>query len=377
MSGDGDSIATKGGADAPVMAPPVKRGITPQGLLTNAWYFGALSSELKPGQQFRREILGEPVLIGRTKTGTVFALRDICPHRAAPLTAGRQVEHEGEVTVECPYHGWKFGTDGVCRSIPSLITGTDYDVARMKVRAFPVSEAQGLIYVFMAQDAKAAAVPTMNAPFFPEAPGNPRLVTSRIFKSHMDHAMVGLMDPAHGPYVHQQWWWRSKGSQRDKEKAFEPRELGWAMARHAPSSNSRPYRVVFGEDVTTEIAYMLPGYRLETIQGKRGSLATLTCLTPENAGRTKITQVFWWDSLVVTLASPFMRIAAKRFLDQDGQMVDLQNEGLKYQPSLLWVDDADKQAKWYHTLKREWASSQTEQRPFANPIEPVVLKWRS
>jgi hypothetical protein len=36
--------------------------------------------------------LGEPVLIGRTKAGRLFALRDICPHRAAPLSAGRIVD---------------------------------------------------------------------------------------------------------------------------------------------------------------------------------------------------------------------------------------------------------------------------------------------
>ena len=35
-------------------------------------------------------------------------------------------------------------------------------------------------------------------------------------------------------------------------------------------------------------------------------------------------------------------------------MVNLQNEGLRYDPALIWIDDADKQAKWYQQLKREW-----------------------
>ena len=38
-------------------------------------------------------------------------------------------------------------------------------------------------------------------------------------------------------------------------------------------------------------------------------------------------------------------------------MVNLQNQGLKYDPPLLWIDDADRQAKWYQALKREWAAS--------------------
>ncbi len=32
-------------------------------------------------------------------------------------------------------------------------------------------------------------------------------------------------------------------------------------------------------------------------------------------------------------------------------MVNLQNQGLKYDPPLLWIDDADRQAKWYQQLQ--------------------------
>ena len=67
-------------------------------------------------------------------------------------------------------------------------------------------------------------------------------------------AIVGLMDPAHGPYVHQQWWWRSAKRQLDKAKLFEPRELGFSMARHAPSKNSRAYRLLGGQP-ETEITF--------------------------------------------------------------------------------------------------------------------------
>ena len=64
-------------------------------LLRDLWYFAATSAELRPGAMFRREILGEPVVLGRDKKGRAFALRDICPHRAVPLSAGRIVDHEG------------------------------------------------------------------------------------------------------------------------------------------------------------------------------------------------------------------------------------------------------------------------------------------
>ena len=58
-------------------------------------------------------------------------------------------------------------------------------------------------------------------------------------------------------------------------------------------------------------------------------------------------------------------------------MVNLQNQGLRYDPALLWIDDADKQAKWYQQLKREWAAAAREGRAFNNPVEPVTLRWRS
>jgi prophage tail gpP-like protein len=58
-------------------------------------------------------------------------------------------------------------------------------------------------------------------------------------------------------------------------------------------------------------------------------------------------------------------------------MVTLQNEGLRYDPALLWIDDADRQAKWYQQLKKEWTLSRAEGRDFVNPVQAAVLKWRS
>src|SRR5262245_31703869 len=93
-----------------------------RGFLTDIWYFAALGSRVKRGAMARVEIMGEPVLIGRSRAGQVFALRDICPHRAAPLSAGRLTrEADGAESVECPYHGWRYGLDGGCRAIPSLV----------------------------------------------------------------------------------------------------------------------------------------------------------------------------------------------------------------------------------------------------------------
>ena len=366
---------------APVASAPREARTPPtafgKGFVLDAWYFVALGRDVAPGSLKRHELLGEPVLIGRTRGGEVFALRDICPHRAAPLSAGRIVDKgEGE-TVECPYHGWRFRTDGACAAIPSLVEAQAFETDRIRVRRYPVRESQGLVFVWMGSDPRGQGEPDHEPPVFPGVVGGgAKLVEWMDFDSHIDHAVVGLMDPAHGPYVHQQWWWRSEHSMHEKAKAFEPREHGFAMVRHAPSSNSRAYRILGGAPAT-EITFRLPGYRWEHIQVGEKQVLALTCLTPITETKTRITQIFWSDHWVFGLAKPFLRMGVVAFLRQDGGMVNLQNEGLRYDPALIWIDDADRQAKWYQQLKREWLKSRAEGRPFANPVQPATLRWKS
>ena len=240
-----------------------------------------------------------------------------------------------------------------------------------------MAESQGLVFVWMAAEARRDAEPDQPPPTFPGVVGGaPKLVDRMEFDAHIDHAVVGLMDPAHGPYVHQQWWWRSSKSQHEKAKRFEPREAGFAMVRHEPSKNSRAYAVLGGEPLT-EITFRLPGLRWEHVTVGKRQVLSLTCLTPIQEKKTRITQVVWSDHPAFWFLKPFIAAGARTFLRQDGDMVNLQNQGLKYDPSLLWIDDADRQAKWYQQLKKEWTLSRREGRPFVNPVQTTTLRWRS
>ena len=127
----------------------------------------------------------------------------------------------------------------------------------------------------------------------------------------------------------------------------------------------------------TEITFKIPGLRWEHVTVGKRQVLSLTCLTPLNASQTKITQIVWSDHPAFWLLQPLIAAGARAFLRQDGDMVNLQNEGLRYDAGLLWIDDADRQAKWYQQLKREWAQSRREGRPFVNPVEPTRLRWRS
>jgi phenylpropionate dioxygenase-like ring-hydroxylating dioxygenase large terminal subunit len=359
--------------------PQIHKSITPDGMLLDCWYFAAPSAQIKPGQQFRQMIAGEPVLLGRTKTGEVFAIRDVCAHRAVALSAGKQVVSEGLTTVECPFHGWRFGTDGVCRHLPSLVEGHPYDPTRIRVRRYPSHEAHGLVFVWMSADPRFDGVPDLAPPSFGLKADKPKFAISRVFPADMENAIIGFIDPGHVPFVHNQWWWRPPSAGfKIKEKKFEPSERGWTMSRHTPSSNSLGYRLVFGGNVTTEIVFLLPGYRWEVIENETSQFVTLSCITPIDATNTLVTQVFYWTKApLLDLMKPLLVPSTKEFLDQDGRMVELQKLGLPYAKAMIWIDDIDTQAKWYHKLKREWVASRAEGRPFENPIQPTVLRWRS
>lgn len=342
--------------------------------LRNIWYFALAGSRLKPGRMLGKTLLGEPVLLGRARDGGVFALRDLCPHRGIPLSRG---SFDG-AEVECCYHGWRFNSEGRCTCIPSLVPGQDMDIARIKVKNFPCREVQGNIWIWMGD-----APPPDNGgePGIPAVPGfaddaAPDLTETMEFPCFVDHAVIGLMDPAHGPWVHQSWFWRSRKSIHEKAKPFGPAPYGFQMRRHAPSKNARAYKLVGGTP-TTEITFRLPGVRIEHIQTERHILVNLTTVTPLDATRTEVNHMVYWTMPWLSVLKPVLRRYVRRFLGQDRDVVVTQQEGLRFNPTLMLIRDADTQARWYYQLKKEFAAAQAESREFRNPVKETVLRWRS
>jgi phenylpropionate dioxygenase-like ring-hydroxylating dioxygenase large terminal subunit len=344
--------------------------------LTNLWYVAGLSQSLKPGFMRREMLCGEPVLLGRGTDGRAFALRDICPHRAAPLSAGRFKDG----AVECPYHGWRFRPDGQCAHIPSVLQESTFDVSRIRVQNYPAREQDGLIWVYFAADSKSDAPPALAPPVIPigAADGRavPRFVESQPFPCEVDHAVVGLMDPAHGPFVHRVWWWRSEASIHAKAKHHVPSLRGFTMASHKPSSNSFAYKIL-GGDLKTEIRFELPSLRFEHIRAGKREVLGFTAVTPQDATHTLVTQIFYWTMPWLAAVKPFFRPFARAFLGHDRRIVELQNEGLKFAPPQMLIQDADVPAIWYHRLKKAWSESVETGEPFVNPVQERTLRWRS
>lgn len=342
-----------------------------QSFLRNIWYYALPARALKPGSMVAKLLLGEPVLFCRQADGVVFALRDICPHRGIPLSCGRFDGHE----VECCYHGWRFDATGHCTHIPSLGGHEKITPGNIQVRHYPVHESAGQIWIYMGEG-RTVPESLPAPPTIPDFTGAPQLVETLHFPCFVDHAVIGLMDPAHGPFVHQSWWWRSRRSIHEKAKAFGPTELGWAMRRHKPSSNSFAYKILGGAP-ETEIRFMLPGIRIEHIAAGDKRVVNLTAVTPIDAENTEITHSIYWNWPVLTAVKPLIRLFALRFLGQDRDVVVKQQRGLRYEKNLLLIRDADTQARWYQQWKNEYYRAQQENRPPQNPVPETVLRWRS
>lgn len=340
--------------------------------LRDSWYLGAHSSRIRNGKLKRELMLGEPVLIGRMRNAQAFALRDICPHRGVPLSAGRVLS---ENNVECPYHGWQFNKDGVCTHIPSLVDGQALDPSNIRVRSYPVCEQDGLIWVYMAANSRDNAPPRTQPPKVSLANAKPRWIESQLFHCDIDHAAIGLMDPAHAAYVHGRWWWKVRP--KEKMKHYAPLPNGFVMTRHRPS---KPAYELLGADVSTEITFELPSTRFENIRGRlfgrQIDVVGVTTCTPRDGETTQVTQTFYWPAWLGFI-KPFFVALGPTFLGDDRKIVELQREGLKFNPSLMLIQDSDVPAMWYHRLKKAWAESTRTGGPFVNPVQEKTLRWRS
>ncbi len=351
-------------------------------MLWGYWY-PALPSYRVRGRRLERAMLLEvPLVIGRNAAGKPFALRDVCPHRAFPLSFGR---FDG-ATVECAYHGWQFDAHtGQCRHIPSLTADSKLKCERIYAGGFPCEERDGYIWAFMTNpEGRAEALPAI--PPAPELPTfSASYKTARLaadLPCSVDTGIIGLMDPAHGPFVHQAWWWRSRRSIRDKAKQFEPIPNGFRMSPHAPSANSAPYKLlklITGEPATTTIDFVLPNQRFEQIRAGKYWLSSRTTVTPVKRDLCRLDFAAAWNILPwVPLVSFIIHVLGPRFIRQDTEVIEKQGLGLKYEDRMMLVDDADRQARWYFELKAALAESRRTGQPMRHPVTgPVTLRWRS
>ncbi|MBT0669202.1 aromatic ring-hydroxylating dioxygenase subunit alpha [Novosphingobium profundi] len=204
-------------------------GTTP--FLRNLWYVAGWSADLAPGDRVGRLYLNKPVVLWRDMDGQAHALEDRCVHRAMPLSAGVV---EGKA-LRCPYHGLEFGGNGRCTRIPAQ----DKIPETAKVRAYPLVEKQGIMWIWMGDVERADPARVPNYPIH-EDPTYAWRSAHFPVKGNWQLLVDNLMDLSHLPYIHA----RTIGG--NPELHFSTRTQshklpnGVRVARHMPNSEPPP-----------------------------------------------------------------------------------------------------------------------------------------
>lgn len=161
----------------------------------NAWYVACPSGDLTDDSLTARCITGIGLALYRDReSGAAVALRDRCPHRAFPLS--KSTLRDGEIV--CGYHGFRFGSDGRCTHIPSQANVP----STVRVRAFPVREDDGFVWVWTGDGdlAESAPLPTAWAPE-PGADWGVARGAMEMSASYV-HLHENLLDLSHLSYLH-------------------------------------------------------------------------------------------------------------------------------------------------------------------------------
>lgn len=356
-------------------------------MLFGFWYRALPSGALSRHQLQKAMLLEIPFVVGRDTEGRPFALRDACPHRGMPLSYGR---FDGE-QVECSYHGWRFDArTGQCRVIPSVTADQKLRIDRIYAGSYACEERDGYVWIFVPEPPAAGAgitkavAPTTTVPRVPDFGGEFKIAhLTADLPCNVDNGIIGLMDPAHGPFVHQAWWWRTRHSIHEKQKNFEPIPMGFRMSAHTPSSNSAPYKLLRlyaeADAITTTIDFVLPNLRYETIRAGKYWFGSLTTVTPITRDHCRIDVVAKWNIFRwVPFGPELLKFVFAKFVEQDRRTMEQQSEGLRHNPHLMLIDDADRPAKWYFQLKAAYLEAERTRQEMKHPMNgPVTLKWRS
>jgi phenylpropionate dioxygenase-like ring-hydroxylating dioxygenase large terminal subunit len=172
----------------------------PDGLVLNNshtslrhWWHPVARTEDVGDSPYRVELLGTPWVIARLGDG-LSAFLDRCPHRFAPLSAGRIIQGE----LECAYHGWRYQNDGHCAAIPALGENAKLPPRACLVPAAGVQERYGLVWIAPEQP----RVGLLDLPDW----GNPEYalgwLTPRVTSIGAGYMMDNFIDFAHFPFLH-------------------------------------------------------------------------------------------------------------------------------------------------------------------------------
>jgi phenylpropionate dioxygenase-like ring-hydroxylating dioxygenase large terminal subunit len=117
----------------------------------NGWVYIGCDGEIPKAGDFRQRSIGcQPVLFVRGDDGVARVFMNRCTHRGSMLC---QIERGNARAFTCPYHGWRFRTDGTLSAVPySDRYGPDFNRVDYHLRpASRVAGYRGFVFASLAQ----------------------------------------------------------------------------------------------------------------------------------------------------------------------------------------------------------------------------------
>ena len=226
-------------------------------------------------------MLDQPLAIFRGEDGSPTAILDRCPHRGAPLSAGR-VE---EGCIRCPYHGWRLDVAGACVEIPGLPKAPAGGWPGVK--HFHTREMHGLIWIRM--DPEGESKPVISAGLSDRERFSTVVWTAEAEGELLD-VLENFLDATHTHYVHSGLIRRRDGDRRPVTARVRM-EPGKVEARYLGEGKQTGFISRLFERERTESVgrFLLPSIAELEYRSKRGAELLITAyLTPESDTRQRI-----------------------------------------------------------------------------------------
>ncbi|QLE75177.1 Rieske (2Fe-2S) protein [Streptomyces rectiverticillatus] len=165
---------------------------TPRLPYPDGWYAVAFRDELPAGRVLTRRLTGEDVVLYRTRSGLVRAVRPFCPHLGAHLGHGGRVDGEN---IVCPFHHFAFSPSGDC-----VRTGCGTPPPRARLMMLEVREVDGAILVW---HHSRGLSPGWKVPSSFPLGFQPAGHVVHTLVDHPQDVMENTIDSGHCPPVHQ------------------------------------------------------------------------------------------------------------------------------------------------------------------------------
>jgi 5,5'-dehydrodivanillate O-demethylase len=167
---------------------------TPMGtLMRRYWHPIAAVADLADTWTKRVRLLGEDLVLYKTRTGALGLIEELCPHRRASFAFGIPTA-EG---IRCPYHGWEFDGTGSCIDQPNEPAESRFK-DKVRTPAYRVEALGGLIFAYLGP-APAPQVPRYDG-FVAE--GAIRMIGRAVIPCNWLQIMENSVDPVHTEWLH-------------------------------------------------------------------------------------------------------------------------------------------------------------------------------